>query len=85
MCSFWMACKVLCAYGLYGYIYLCACVLCCCYCMSICIDFCVIHMVHDMHIWVCCVYKDFMRVGIWIGVVCVYAGMSMYVVTLIWV
>lgn len=42
-------------------------------------------MVHDMHIWVCCVYKDFMRVGIWIGVVCVYAGMSMYVVTLIWV
>lgn len=49
------------------------------------IDFCVIYMVHDMYIWMHCVYKDFMRVGVWIGAVCVYAGMSMYGVTLIWV
>lgn len=42
-------------------------------------------MVHDMYILMYCVYKDFMRVGIWTGVVCVFAGMTMYGVTLIWV
>lgn len=41
-------------------------------------------MVHDMYIWMYCVYKNFMRVGIWTVVVSVYAGMSMYGVTLIW-
>lgn len=35
-------------------------------------------MVHDMYIWMYCVYKDFVPVGIWTDAVCVYAGMSMY-------
>lgn len=36
--------------------------------------FCVVHMVHDMYIWIYCVNKEHMYVEIWIIVECVHVG-----------